>query len=1126
MIMLRRVLTALAIVGLSPAAWARCEGAPTTPGAFAAQIVSVSGRGETRPPDQEIWTPATLAQSLVSGAAVRTLAQSSAAVLLADRTQIRMSALSQLFLCDAQPTQTWLELGVGRLWARSKKVPAALTLQTPAAVAGIRGTDWDVEVDAAGRTTLTVLSGRIDLSNAWGRVELGPSEQGFAEPGKAPVKRLIVNPRERVQWVMANPVDVRRWAEFQDANGAGLLAALQAELQSGDWAAARALLAAMSSQPDRAAVAELMMADMEVFDGLLEPAQRRLEHAWQRTQDPRTAARRTELLLALDRAAEARTWLDATRAVAPDASALLLADADWQRLAGHGEAALALYRRALARATENTQRAAAWAGLGRALQERGDLSAARDALAQAVLLVPNNASYLGAQATVAAEALRLTQAQQGFDQALALAGDDYVSLAGAGLLALQQGQAPVARELLLKALMIEPAYARAQVWLAVAEYTLGERSAALDSIDRARLADPKDPLPWQIQSMLYNDIGEPAQAMASAREALTRLPYLKSLNPLASDSQGSANLGKALGDIGLEHWARAYASASYYPLWAGSHFFLADRFESDFNRKSELIQGYLSDPTVFGASDKRAPLLLTTGSEWAATASAEHNALRHNTTFDLDHRGFAAVPLPVSWLLRFNDVQTWPHDGSPTTRYRLSAPGVDVALGLRPSERLALFGLHSDSILNYRFPDGLDFGNGITFSSDAQTHTQRSDLGASWRWSADSQTWLKLHSDKNQTALDLDDQVWGPRYYRFSSDEQGLFLRHTLMHGDYRLSLGWERVEHDSTNVLSNAWTTSPRVNQEQYNMPWLAAEWRGVAWSVMAEAYWPSFSTGQVGRYTDTSGGDLFAPEYDSAELSRRALTRVGLSHRFGPGRALHFAYQESLRGSGTHTLAPVATGAIAVDNQYQLAGSLARKTAVQLDWEVNASTFLGASVSAQNIVNPVMQNGRLFAQNSRALFDRIGAIAPVLLNAQTGLNTYEDSPYFGQGDLAQGSVAVNHMLSPNWSVLGSYTYTHSVNTTEAFAGQLLPGFAPHVWLAQTTWRHGSRGFSLARLTWRSTRFSDEANFAERAPGWQLALASSWESTDRRWRVTGSIQAGLQTAEPPTLWVLLRYRP
>eukprot|EP01032_Pedospumella_encystans_P005426 gene5426-6447_t len=39
--------------------------------------------------------------------------------------------------------------------------------------------------------------------------------------------------------------------------------------------------------------------------------------------------------------------------------------------------------------------------------------------------------------------------------------------------------------------------------------------------------------------MLRNDSGEPVAAMAVAREALTRLPYLKSLSPLASDSQGS-----------------------------------------------------------------------------------------------------------------------------------------------------------------------------------------------------------------------------------------------------------------------------------------------------------------------------------------------------------------------------------------------------------------------------------------------------------------------------------------------------------------------------------------------------------------------------------------------------------
>lgn len=229
--------------------------------------------------------------------------------------------------------------------------------------------------------------------------------------------------------------------------------------------------------------------------------------------------------------------------------------------------------------------------------------------------------------------------------------------------------------------------------------------------------------------MLHNDGGEPTQAIAAAREALTRLPHLKSLIPLASDSQGSANLVKALGDFGLEHWARAYANASYYPLWAGSHFFLTDRYASDFNRKSELYQGYLSDPTVFGASDARAPLMLSTGHEWSAGLSAERNPLRHNATVDLGSRGFAAESVPVAWLVRANGVQMWPRAGPPSTRYQLSSPVLDIALGVRPNERLALFALHGDSTISYRFPDGLDFGNGITFTSDARMHTRRTDGG-------------------------------------------------------------------------------------------------------------------------------------------------------------------------------------------------------------------------------------------------------------------------------------------------------------------------------------------------------------------------------------------------------------
>jgi hypothetical protein len=50
----------------------------------------------------------------------------------------------------------------------------------------------------------------------------------------------------------------------------------------------------------------------------------------------------------------------------------------------------------------------------------------------------------------------------------------------------------------------------------------------------------------------------------------------------------------------------------------------------------------------------------------------------------------------------------------------LTSPGVDLALGVRPNDRLSLFALHGDTTLRYRFPDGLDFGNGVSFNSGAR----------------------------------------------------------------------------------------------------------------------------------------------------------------------------------------------------------------------------------------------------------------------------------------------------------------------------------------------------------------------------------------------------------------------
>ena len=105
----------------------------------------------------------------------------------------------------------------------------------------------------------------------------------------------------------------------------------------------------------------------------------------------------------------------------------------------------------------------------------------------------------------------------------------------------------------------------------------------------------------------------PGDAVGSARDAMKRLRFAKSLDAIANNLRGSANLGTPLAQLGLEAWALKNAQDSFDPLWAGSHLFLADRLDGKFVANSELMQGFLSDPLAFGASNRFQPLVTGPG---------------------------------------------------------------------------------------------------------------------------------------------------------------------------------------------------------------------------------------------------------------------------------------------------------------------------------------------------------------------------------------------------------------------------------------------------------------------------------------------------------------------------------
>ena len=79
--------------------------------------------------------------------------QSKMALLFVDRTQIRLAQNSVLQIKEVsqgKDSKTILNLNKGRSWMQSKTVPGGLIMETPSALASIRGTDWEIVVEPDG----------------------------------------------------------------------------------------------------------------------------------------------------------------------------------------------------------------------------------------------------------------------------------------------------------------------------------------------------------------------------------------------------------------------------------------------------------------------------------------------------------------------------------------------------------------------------------------------------------------------------------------------------------------------------------------------------------------------------------------------------------------------------------------------------------------------------------------------------------------------------------------------------------------------------------------------------------------------------------------------------------------
>ncbi|HBE88082.1 MAG TPA: hypothetical protein DDW67_02955 [Elusimicrobia bacterium] len=167
---------------------AACAAVPAQAEGPVAALYSVKGRAQLRQPGGD-WAPAPKAAQLVSGSAIRTSRKSSAEVLYADGTMVRLDEDSELELEDLRLSAEERSFSVKALAgkflfmaARAKHRFSRFAVRTPTAVCAVRGTDFAV-LAAADSSEVGLFEGSLEVAAEGEPGILAPGQQATASAG-------------------------------------------------------------------------------------------------------------------------------------------------------------------------------------------------------------------------------------------------------------------------------------------------------------------------------------------------------------------------------------------------------------------------------------------------------------------------------------------------------------------------------------------------------------------------------------------------------------------------------------------------------------------------------------------------------------------------------------------------------------------------------------------------------------------------------------------------------------------------------------------------------------------------------------------------------------------------------
>lgn len=148
---------------------------------YRATIIKVEGTVLKKVNLQNIWVPVNKGDTLEGGDSIKTRVDSYAELRFSDGSTVKIGPETEVSIY-----KDYLSLAIGYIRLYITKLFPNFEVRTPSAIAGVRGTEFSVEVLEDQTTIVTVYEGEVDVTAQGRTLRLRKGESGIVKPKSPP----------------------------------------------------------------------------------------------------------------------------------------------------------------------------------------------------------------------------------------------------------------------------------------------------------------------------------------------------------------------------------------------------------------------------------------------------------------------------------------------------------------------------------------------------------------------------------------------------------------------------------------------------------------------------------------------------------------------------------------------------------------------------------------------------------------------------------------------------------------------------------------------------------------------------------------------------------------------------